>query len=90
MTSLIMGLLVASTVSADPSPNGPGQPGAPGVSCGGSGATNQPPGFLTSGFAFATTVYAGSPGTPSLLNANSDHAISQYDIACFQVTQNRP
>jgi hypothetical protein len=35
----------------------------------------------------AGTVYAGNPGTASLANAQSAHAISQYDIACFQVTQ---
>ncbi|HEY6057342.1 MAG TPA: hypothetical protein VIV06_04880 [Candidatus Limnocylindrales bacterium] len=31
--------------------------------------------------------YAGSDGTPSLANANGNHAVSQYDVACFQVTQ---
>jgi hypothetical protein len=30
-------------------------------------------------------VYAGNPGTPSLANG-SPTAVSQYDIACFQVT----
>jgi hypothetical protein len=34
----------------------------------------------------AGTVYAGNPGTASLANANSVHAVSQYDIACFQQT----
>ena len=29
-------------------------------------------------------VYAGSPGTPSALHAQSPHAVSQYDVACFQ------
>ena len=32
----------------------------------------------------AGTVYAGNPGTHSLANAQSSHAVSQYDIACFQ------
>ncbi len=73
---------------AAPSPNGPGQPGAPGVSCGSGNATAQPPGFGTAGFTLATSVYAGSPGTPSAANANSPHAVSQYDIACFQQTVN--
>jgi hypothetical protein len=35
----------------------------------------------------AGTVYAGNPGTASLAHANSTAAVSQYDIACFQVTQ---
>jgi hypothetical protein len=47
----------------------------------------EPAGFLTAGFAHAETVYAGSDGTPSLANGNS-HAVSQYDIACYQVTSN--
>lgn len=29
------------------------------------------------------TVYAGQPGTPSAINGNP-HAVSQYDVACFQ------
>jgi hypothetical protein len=45
----------------------------------------EPAGFLTSGFANAETNYAGSEGTPSAANGN-DHAVSQYDVACFQVT----
>lgn len=28
--------------------------------------------------------YAGQPGTTSSLNANSPHAVSQYDISCYQ------
>ena len=47
----------------------------------------EPAGFLTAGFAHAETVYAGSDGTPSLANGNA-HAVSQYDIACYQVTSN--
>jgi hypothetical protein len=90
MALAIVGLSVVGIVSADPSPNGPGQPGAPGVACGSSGATNQPAGFLTPGFTFAGTVYAGSDGTASQLHANSSNAVSQYDIACFQVSQSHP
>ena len=95
---LVVGLFAVGMVGAafaDPSPNGPGQPGAiapgqpgyPGTTCGSPGAENSPPGFNTAGFANAGAHYAGSPGTPSLEHANSPHAISQYDIACFQVTQ---
>ena len=47
----------------------------------------EPAGFLTAGFAHAETVYAGSDGTPSLAHGSS-HAVSQYDIACYQVTSN--
>lgn len=90
MLVLIAGLVAVGMVGvafANPSPNGPGQPGAPGTTCGSPGAENSPPGQLTAGFANAGSHYAGSPGTPSLEHANSMHAISQYDIACYQVTQ---
>ena len=48
-----------------------------------------PAGFATAGFANAETHYAGSDGTASLLHAQSDHAVSQYDVACLQVTTHR-
>jgi hypothetical protein len=60
--------------------------GQPGASCGSAGATLNPPGFDTAGFANAEAHYAGSDGTPSLANANSSHAVSQYDIACVHYT----
>jgi hypothetical protein len=65
-------------------PAGTGQPGA---ECGEEGATVEPAGFLTAGFANAEAHYAGSDGTASLAHAGSDHAVSQYDVACYQVTQ---
>ena len=62
-----------------------GQPGAPSVTCGEGNATTQPPGFLTIGFLnVADSHYAGN-GAPSL-NAASGNAISQYDVACLQLT----
>lgn len=75
-------------------PLGTGQPGAPTTACGSItagpngpiDATSQPAGLTGSGFIHATTLYAGTPGTPSATNANSTHAISQYDVACFQFT----
>jgi phage-related tail fiber protein len=35
----------------------------------------------------AGTVYAGNPETASLEHAGSKHAVSQYDIACVQVSK---
>ncbi len=67
-------------------PQGTGQPGAPNETCGQGNATTQPNGFLTSGFAHAGSVYAGSNGTPSQQNAQGSHAVSQYDVACYQQT----
>jgi hypothetical protein len=60
-------------------PSGSGQPNA---SC--EESTLAPNGFGSGGFANADLHYAGN-GAPSL-NANSDHAVSQYDVACYQVS----
>jgi hypothetical protein len=84
---LVATLLCVSTVTvalAAANPNGSGQPSQ---SC--QDQPSGPPGLLstTNGFArVAVNVYAGSPGTPSLANGNA-HAVSQYDVACFQVSQ---
>jgi hypothetical protein len=67
----------ATGASAARNPSGMGQPG---VECGDPGATIEPHGFGTTGFANAETHYADTDGT---------HAVSQYDVACFQVTSNR-
>lgn len=90
------GIVVAipATAFADPSPNGPGQPGAPGTTCGNSNTSSTPgnsasaPGSPFNANGQAGTVYAGNPGTASSEHSQSGNAISQYDIACFQVTQN--
>jgi hypothetical protein len=80
--TLLLGLSVGTVLGGNPA--GTGQPGA---ECGEEGATTEPAGFLTDGFANAESHYAGSDGTSSLANANSDHAVSQYDVACYQITQ---
>lgn len=64
---------------------GPVGAGQPGAECGDAGATLEPHGFLTGGFANAESHYAGSEDTPSL-HAHSTHAVSQYDIACVHYT----
>ncbi len=70
-------------VSAAANPSGTGQPSA---SC--EDSSMMPAGFGTDGFANAETRYAGSDGTPSAMHAQSSHAVSQYDVACYQVTAN--
>lgn len=72
--------LAAGTLAAG-NPAGTGQPS---VECGDEGAELEPHGFLTDGFAQAEVVYAGSDESQSDLHANSDGAVSQYDVACFQ------
>ncbi len=90
---LVTVLSTTGTVFATPSPTGsPGQPGAPGTTCGDPNASVTPPSASARGSPFnpngiAGTVYAGNPDTASLANANSPKAVSQYDIACFQLTQ---
>jgi hypothetical protein len=87
-----IGVAIPATAFANPSPNGPGQPGAPNTTCGNSNAMSTPGGSASApGSPFnpngqAGAVYAGNPGTASLAHAQSTHAVSQYDIACFQVS----
>ena len=96
MLGAALALPLASPAFADTSPNGPGQPGAPGTTCGSSNATMTPGNAVNAnGSPFnpsgqAGTVYAGNPGTASAANANSTAAVSQYDIACFQTSQPHP
>lgn len=78
---------IASLAGAIPalaaSPGGGGQPSQ---SC--QEQPSGPPGITstTNGFATrAVNVYAGSVGTASL-NSGNDHAVSQYDVACFEVS----
>jgi len=75
---------MATATLAAANPNGTGQPTQ---SC--QSEPSGPPGLLstTNGFArIAVIVYAGSPGSHSLVS-NNGHAVSQYDVACFQVSQ---
>lgn len=62
--------------------------GQPGAECGDPGAEQGPPGFDSVGFAKAELRYAGSDDTASLHSGNV-HAVSQYDVACLQVTTHR-
>jgi hypothetical protein len=80
----IAALVITAGALGAPNPNTTGQPSQ---SC--QAQPTGPPGITSTTNGFATTavkVYAGSPGTPSLANGNA-HAVSQYDVACFQVSQ---
>jgi hypothetical protein len=94
--TLALALGIVGTALADTSPNGHGQPGAPGTTCLSQNALITPGNASSaSGSAFnphgtAGANYAGNPGTASLAHANSPTAVSQYDIACFQVSQPHP
>jgi hypothetical protein len=86
LATAVVGLASSGTAyaAANPSPTGTGQPSQ---TCGSDTAPNMPNGFNSAGFAHAETVYAGSDGTPSAMNSQSGQAVSQYDVACFQVSQ---
>lgn len=75
--ALSQAILVGVVAAGNPS--GAGQPNA---SC--EESSSAPNGFASKGFANADLHYAGNGG-PSL-NAHSDHAVSQYDVACYQVS----
>jgi hypothetical protein len=80
--AVLLAVVPATAVIAAPNPSGSGQPGA---ECGDDNATSEPGGFGTGGFETAESSYAGSDGTHSLISGNA-HAVSQYDVACYQVT----
>jgi hypothetical protein len=81
-TAAMMSLGLTGTAVAAANPSGTGQPNA---SC--ETSTSRPAGFSSPGFAHAETVYAGSEGSSSAQHAASTQAVSQYDVACFQVSQ---
>jgi hypothetical protein len=80
--TLMLALSSGPAAFAAPNPSGMGQPDQ---EC---GEPVQPtrPRVSTDGFVNAEDHYAGSEGTPSEANASSSHAVSQYDVACYQVT----
>ncbi|MEN6340967.1 MAG: hypothetical protein ABFC89_00240 [Methanospirillum sp.] len=84
--ALLLGALVVVPVGAA-NPHAAGTTGQPNQNCEEifPGGDLAPAGFNTLGFAHATTVYAGAGA--SLEHANSPHAVSQYDVACFQQAQ---
>ena len=80
-----LALSLASGTFAAGNPAGSGQPS---VECGDDGAELKPNGFLTEGFERAESVYAGEEDAASA-NSDNGHAVSQYDVACFQFTSSR-
>ncbi len=89
MRKLLVGLSAAAlalSIAAVPAfaaanPSGTGQPNQ---SC--QAQPSSPAGFNTAGFTLAANGYAGSPASPTISNGANGHAVSQYDVACFQVS----
>jgi hypothetical protein len=68
-----------------------GQPGAPTNVCGPDnpvtpGGSAVAPGSPFNAAGQAGVVYAGNPGTASLAHSNSSATVSQYDVACVQLS----
>ncbi len=83
LVTAFVALSPAAAAFATPSPNGPGQPSVTiGQPAGSVVVGPGPHGFQTSGFANATTQYAGSQPQ----NSRNTHSVSQYDFAAFQLT----
>jgi hypothetical protein len=81
LVALALGCAALAAVPAvAPAARNPSGTGQPSQECGEAGATSEPAGFGTSGFATAEGVYANGSG----------HNVSQYDVACFQVTSAGP
>ncbi len=87
ISAAVLLLVTIGSAAANPSPNGPGQPGAPNTTCqqynatpGQSLGTNS----VFNGSGQASAVYAGNANTSSLNHSASNLSVSQYDIACFQ------
>lgn len=84
----ILTLAAAAPALAAPNPAGTGQPGVAtpnGADC--SQTSSMPNGFNTSGFAHAGSVYANPAPAQSGVSSGNSHAVSEYDIACYQVSQ---
>jgi hypothetical protein len=81
----MLALSMAATTALAGNPAGTGQPSA---ECGDSDAWVEAAGFLTGGFEVAEEHYAGEDEAHSLVSGN-DSAVSQYDVACYQLTQHQ-
>ena len=77
--AMLVFIVLSTAAFAAGNPSGTGQPNA---SC--EDSTTAPAGFSTDGFANAEEHYAGEG--PGSAHANSDHAVSQYDVACYHLT----
>ena len=94
---MIASLFVTASAIAIPAPAmalvtpTTGQPGAPTNTCGTDnpvtpGAAATAPGSPFNAAGQAGLVYAGNPGTQSLAHSISAAAVSQYDVACVQLS----
>jgi hypothetical protein len=83
--TLALTLSASIVFAGSGNPNGTGQPSA---GCGDENATVMPNGFNTDGFANAESVYA-NPDAQGGTSSGNWHVVSQYDVACYQLTQHQ-
>jgi hypothetical protein len=81
-----LALSMSSTIALAGNPSTTGQPSA---GCGDSNATVEPQGFSSGGFVTAEAVYA-NPGSQGGSSSGNWHVVSQYDVACYQLTRHQP
>ena len=77
----IASLVVAAFAAVPAAARSTGTPGQPNQDC--ESSSVQPQGFSSPGFLNAKTVYANPGVVPDTANG---HAVSQYDVACFQLS----
>lgn len=80
-----LALSMSATIALAGNPAGTGQPSA---GCGDQNASVMPNGFSTGGFATAEARYANPDSTGGLASGNW-RVVSQYDVACYQLTQHQ-
>jgi hypothetical protein len=78
-----LAISMSATIVLAGNPAGHGQPSA---GCGDPNATVMPNGFLSGGFAVADSHYA-NPGSTGGVHSSNAHVVAQYDVACYQLTQ---
>jgi len=64
--------------------------GQPSAECGDSNATVRPTGFLTDSFLNVAEVNYANPDATGGLASGNGSVVSQYDVACYQLTQHQP
>lgn len=80
-----LAISMSATIALAANPASSGQPSA---GCGDANATVMPNGFLRPGFAVAESHYANPDSTGGVHSSNT-HVVSQYDVACYQLTQHQ-
>jgi hypothetical protein len=78
---IVLSLVIAAFMATSAFGANPGTQGQPGQSCEDLGIIHN--GFTTGGFTNVTSRYANVPESGQGQETNT-HAVSQYDVACFQ------